>query len=286
MAHIRSNSLPSSVHPTILRIKEEVGKLKALEAYLTAEVILIALGSLKDLYACVDDLLRLSLAQQALIHHRQEKWADEMLNGSVQLMDLCSTVRGALSLMKDHMQSLQSTLRRRRACGTLIKCEIRSYFLYRKKVEKDLNKSLSKLKKISNGCPLLNENNDASMVFKVLQEVTTVTISIFQSMLCCMASTSPVTRPSKWSVVAKVMRKGTVVCEGEDEDAYLAQRVDASLSALAGHNSRKDDDAKVLQAQKQMLELEGSVERINGGLECLFRQLIQTRVALLNNISL
>ncbi|KAK1297221.1 hypothetical protein QJS10_CPB15g00280 [Acorus calamus] len=188
--------------------------------------------------------------------------------------------------MKEHMQALQSTLRRRRAGDPSIKCEIRSYFLYRKKAEKDLNKSLSKLKKIGNGCPLLNENNDASMVFEVLQEVTAVTISIFQSVLCFMASTSPVTRPSKWSLVSKVMRKGTVACEGKDGDVNLVQRVDASLSTLCGHDSSKDDDAKVSHAQKRMVELEGSIDRIDGGLECLFRQLIQTRVALLNNISL
>ncbi|KAK1262167.1 hypothetical protein QJS04_geneDACA001351 [Acorus gramineus] len=286
MAHIRSNSLPSSVHPIILRIKEELVKLKGLEASQTAEAILIALESLKDLYTCVDDLLHLLFAQQVLVLHRREKWVDEMLNGSIQLMDLCSSVRDALSSMKEHMQALQSTLRRRRAGDPSIKCEIRSYFLYRKKAEKDLNKSLSKLKKIGNGCPLLNENNDTSMVFKVLQEVTVVTISIFQSVLCFMASTSPVTRPNKWSLVSKVMRKGTVACEGEDGDVNLVQRVDASLSTLCRHDSSKDDDVKVSQVQKRMVELEGSIERIDGGLECLFRQLIQTRVALLNNISL
>ncbi|KAK1297222.1 hypothetical protein QJS10_CPB15g00281 [Acorus calamus] len=286
MAHIRSNSLPSSVHPTILRIKEELVKLKGLEASQTAEAILIALESLKDLYTCVDDLLHLSFTQQVLVLHRREKWVDEMLNGSVQLMDLCSSARDSLSSMKEHMQALQSTLRRRRAGDPSIKCEIRSYFLYRKKAEKDLNKSLSKLKKICNGCPLLNENNDASMVFEVLQEVTAVTISIFQSVLCFMASTSPVTRPSKWSLVSKVMRKGTVACEVEDGDVNLVQRVDASLSTLCCHASSKDDDVKVSQAQKRMVELEGSVERIDGGLECLFRQMIQTRVALLNNINL
>ncbi|KAK1296010.1 hypothetical protein QJS10_CPB15g00279 [Acorus calamus] len=256
MAHIRSNSLPSINHPTILRIKEELRKLKGFEVSQTAEAILIALESLKDLYTYVDDLLCLSLTQQALIHHRREKWVDEMLNGSVQLMDLCSSARGALSSMKEHMQALQSGLRRRRVGGPSIKCEIRSYFLYRKKAEKDLNKSLSTLKKISNGCsssPLLNENNNASMVFEVLREV---------------------------------MRKGTAACEGEDGDVNLVQRVDASLSTLCGHDSSKDDDAKVSQAQKRMVELEGSIERIDGGLECLFRQLIQTRVVFLNNISL
>ncbi|KAK1296014.1 hypothetical protein QJS10_CPB15g00277 [Acorus calamus] len=295
MVHIiRSNSLPPSIHPTILRIREELSKLKSFESSpssLEAEAILIALGSLNNVYACVNDLLRLLLTQQALYQCRQDKWVDEMLNGSVQLMDLCYLARDALSSMKEHMQVLQSTLRRRRVGDPTMKCEFRSYFLYRKKAEKDINKSLSTLKKIGNGCAsyhVLDENIDSSMVFGVFREVNVATVSIFKSVLCFMSSTSTLSKPSKWSLVVKVMRKGTVACEGEDGGVNVVERVDALLSALCGHNSSKDDDGdvKVQQAQKQMGVLEDRAEQIDGGLGCLFRHLIQIRVALLNNISL
>lgn len=49
-----------------------------------------------------------SLAQN---HH--EKWVDELVDGSLGLLDVCGTAKDALLLTREHASELQASLRRR-----------------------------------------------------------------------------------------------------------------------------------------------------------------------------
>ncbi|KAM7520012.1 hypothetical protein LguiB_018974 [Lonicera macranthoides] len=73
--HVRSESFPSTSHPTILRVEEELNKIPSWEATATptAETIFISLSSLEDLYKSIDELFNLPHTQQALSHHQREK---------------------------------------------------------------------------------------------------------------------------------------------------------------------------------------------------------------------
>lgn len=48
------------------------------------------LNGLQDLYDCVDKLLQLSLSQQSLSQEQQKKCVQELLDGSLVLLDMCS----------------------------------------------------------------------------------------------------------------------------------------------------------------------------------------------------
>ncbi|KAF9601789.1 hypothetical protein IFM89_022957 [Coptis chinensis] len=71
-----------------------------------------SLVGLKELYECVDDLLQLPLTQQSIGLERHEKWVDQILDGSLRLLDVCGTTRDVLSQMKQNVQDLQSSLRK------------------------------------------------------------------------------------------------------------------------------------------------------------------------------
>ncbi|KAG4993991.1 hypothetical protein AAZX31_11G114400 [Glycine max] len=71
------------------------------------------LGRLQDLHECVEKLFQLPLIQEALHHERQEKWVDELLNGSLRLLDGCTNAKDSLLHTKECMRELQSVMRRR-----------------------------------------------------------------------------------------------------------------------------------------------------------------------------
>ena len=102
-------------NPSTLRIEEGLKKIKAWEASPTpnGERICDALSGLEELYACIDELLKLNLTQQALSLHQHEEWIDGVLDGSLRLIDGCGIIREVISQIREHVRDLQSALRRR-----------------------------------------------------------------------------------------------------------------------------------------------------------------------------
>uniref|UniRef100_A0A2N9GXD4 Integrase catalytic domain-containing protein n=1 Tax=Fagus sylvatica TaxID=28930 RepID=A0A2N9GXD4_FAGSY len=96
--HARSNSLPSEPHPLITQIDEHLCRLKTSEV--TSSSICHKLSGLQDLHDCVDKLLLLPLTQQAFIQDHHRKWFDQLLDGSLKLLDICSIAEDALLEMK------------------------------------------------------------------------------------------------------------------------------------------------------------------------------------------
>ncbi|KAF8377734.1 hypothetical protein HHK36_031118 [Tetracentron sinense] len=277
--HVRSISLPSQSH---LRIEIELNKLRTWEIFpLKAERICDGLSSLGELYNCVEDLLQSPVTQQVLIRHqKEEEWLDEMLDEFLRLLDMCSTTRDIFLLMKEHVHDLQSSLRRRRDMEN----KIRTYMHFQKKVKKDVSKCLAVLKQLNVKCasyPILDQNHNLSVVVKVLGDVRTITISIFQSLMSFLVEPRP--KHGSRSLVSKFMQKGKVACEGELEDIDNVESVNVMLCNLCERNSSKDTEMeRVKKAQKRLETLRVTVEGFEAGLECLFRHFIQTRVSLLN----
>ncbi|XWS40264.1 hypothetical protein CRYUN_Cryun18bG0125700 [Craigia yunnanensis] len=94
--HSRCNSLPSRQHPLTSQIDENLSRLRASEAASTSSSIGHKLNGLQDLHECVDLLLQLPRTQQALAQEQHRKWVEELLDGSLMLLDVCSTAKDAL----------------------------------------------------------------------------------------------------------------------------------------------------------------------------------------------
>ena len=264
--HARSTSLPT--HPLTLTVEEQLCRLRASEATSSSSSISHSLAGLKELYACVDDLLQMQFNQQALSH-------DGVLDGSLGLLDICSTSREILLQMKQSTQDLQSSFRRRRGDLNLTN-EISAYMTSRKKTNKVICKCLGDIKRMNNKCflPLLEKDQDIVAMVSVLREVEATTLVVFESILSFLSTPKGQSMQSSWSLVSKFLHTKQVSCGGEIE------KVDAGLSTLISHKQYNAEDVK--NAQKPLEALEMSFQDLEDGLECVFRCLIKTRVSLLN----
>ncbi|XP_038998005.1 uncharacterized protein LOC120123079 [Hibiscus syriacus] len=114
------------------------------------------------------------LDQQALAQEQQRKLVEQLLDGSLMLLDVCGTARDALSQTKDCTHYLQSVLHRRRGVGGLAN-EVSKYLASRKAVRKAICKALKNLKHMENK---LSKDGETEAVISTLKQVAAVTISV------------------------------------------------------------------------------------------------------------
>ncbi|KAK7258134.1 hypothetical protein RIF29_32614 [Crotalaria pallida] len=310
---IRSISLPTRSHPSTAKIEEELNKLKSWDWEASSsptpsskvETISYALSGLADLYKCVEDLLKLPLTQQALLglHHQNEKWVDdELLDCPVRFLDILGQTRDAIMSMKGGVRELQSALRRRKVGDLGMESHISSYWSLRRKMRKECTKSLLLLKQIDESFGAftpLDLDHHLSSVVRVLREASLITTSIFQSLVVFLSPPIFKSRhnnsssySSKWAFVSRVMQKGLLVCNNQQENINELEKVDLALSRMVmdnnnnNNNPSKDLEAEKIQAAHKELEaVVVVIEGLENGLDCLFKHLINTRVSFLNILS-
>ncbi|KAM5562698.1 hypothetical protein ABKV19_017748 [Rosa sericea] len=270
--HTRSNSFPSRPHPVNQEVDEYLSRLRSSETTSTSSIS-HRLSGLQDLHDCVDRLLQLPLTQQSLAQEKHQKWADELLDGSLRMLDVCSTAKDAMLQTKECIQELQSIIRRRRKDQSgVVTSEVRKYLTLRKTVKKAIHKALGNLKANRSIFSSLNNDQETISIFSKLRDVEVVTLTVLESVLSFISG--PKSKPSSWSLVSKMVQSKRIACEEEMKVNEFAQ-VDA---ALKSHKSLDD-------AHNQLNNLDSCIQDQEEGLDCLFRQLIKTRVSLLNILS-
>ncbi|XP_062100807.1 uncharacterized protein LOC133806732 [Humulus lupulus] len=237
----------------------------------SSSLICNRLSGLKDLHESFDDLLQLQLqAKQAL---ETKKTLEQVLDGSLRLLDSCATTRDIFSMIKQTLQELQSSLRRKRGSDQSgFENEVNSYMLSKKKV---LTKMITKC--LKNVMMTKDSNNSSSDLFSLVQEAT---CEVFQSLLGFISR--PKIRSSPRSYLAlKLFRSRKVACEGE---VYIfatqLEKIDATLMVLKANKDIKI--VQVKQVLKELESLESTIQELDENLECIFRCLMKTRVSLLN----
>ncbi|AES95247.1 hypothetical protein MtrunA17_Chr5g0406401 [Medicago truncatula] len=279
--HVRSNSFPSQSHPNSTRIEQELTKIKTWEATSTStsDSITTGLSFLEDLYISLEDLLNMSSTQKAISHHQGEKFVEELLDGSVKVLDICGITRDTMLQIKENVQSLHSSLRRRKGDSS-IETSVAEYKFFTKKMKKNVTKLITYLKHMETKfgvSSLLNQDQDLVAVITVLREVIKMNLSIFQSILSFLVGSSSKSKATKWLKVTKLMQK-RVTCEERMENFNELQCVEASLRTLISEGS--------IVAHDRFEALENAIESIENGLENIFRHLVKTRVCLLNIMTL
>ncbi|CAI8583970.1 unnamed protein product [Vicia faba] len=284
--HVRSISLPSRSHPSTIRVTEDLNKLKAWEvtSTSTSASIHIGLSLLEDLYISLEHLLNMPSTQQLISHHRGEKFIEEVLDGSMRILDVCGITRDTMLQIKENVQTLHSSLRRRKGDAS-VETSVAEYKFFTKKMKKNVNKLITSLKHMDTKLgqsPNLELDHHLSSVIRVLREVITINLSVFQFILSFLTVSSSKSKATKWFLVAKLIHKGVITSEDNSENVNELQCVEDALSTLIS----EANNCEKLQAAHGGLEaLENAVESIEIGLENLFRRLIKTRSSLLNIIS-
>ncbi|XP_031248926.1 uncharacterized protein LOC116106739 [Pistacia vera] len=273
---------PSRPHLLTSEVDQYLSRVRASEATSTSSSsISHQINGLQDLHDCVDKLLQLSLIQQALAQDEQKKGVDELLNGSLRLLDLCSIAKDSLLQTKECVKGLQSILRRRRADDMELNSEVKKYLTSRKAMKKATHKALVTLKGKQNKCAsAINDKNETKATISMLREVEAITFTVTESLLSFISGPRTPSKRSSWSLVSKLMQPKRIACEEDEADINEFEKVNAALSTIISQKTGKSDN--ISHVLNQLKELERSIQDLEEGLECLSRRLIRTRVPLLN----
>lgn len=289
-SHVRSISLPSRLHPNSLKIEAELTNLKSSASNsncLHAETIQLGLTKLAELFICIEELTHSPQNQQA--YHRQ--LFEEVLDGSVELVDVCSTARDLFFTMQEHIRDLQSALRRRGKDSSSIESNVQAYISFRKRAKKQVTKSLATLKKLESNSlsflPTLDEEQHLSYVVKVIREAHAIAVTMFRSVMLFLSPLAAKTNIVGWSLISKLIRPGSLAYSDKGEKIFNeVEKVDVSVCCIHG-KIRKNSEAKIdlQQVQDRLETLAVSINDVEAKLNCLFRCLIQNRVSLLNLVT-
>ncbi|CAN1770771.1 hypothetical protein LINPERHAP1_LOCUS11708 [Linum perenne] len=268
--HARSNSFPSRAHPIVSEFDEQLCRLRQSQAASTSSSsISHKLSSLQDVYDCVDKLIQLPSTQQAMIHDQNELDQNELLDGSLRLLDLCNTAKDALSQMKESVAELQSAIRRRQGRQGDLVAETKRYLNSRKTVKKAIQKALKGMetKKSTSSNNMLRETESVVEAISMLREAESIVFEVLESLLSFISQSN--SKSSSWSLVSKLIasQKSIVAASGNE-----FAEVDACL--------KTNKSSEELQAH--LKNLQPCIQDLEEGVECLFRCLIKTRSSILN----
>jgi hypothetical protein len=281
--HARSNSLPTRTHPLISEFNEQLRRLRNSEATSSSSTsICQKLNGLQDLHDCVDKLLLLSQFAQALAHEQQGKWVNELLDGSLRLLEVCGIAKEVLQQTKECTHEFQSTLRRRWGSKADLAREVERYLSSRMVVKKAMQKALKGMQNKFN-----YKNNEYVGMVSMLKEVEAGTLMVFESLLTFIGGSKLQSKLSSWFLVSKLVHPKRA-CEGDEETyANEFEKVDAALRSLviSQKTSKSDHTVHVENVQNCMGNLESSILDLQEMLECLSRHLVKTRVSLLNTFN-
>ncbi|GMN49211.1 hypothetical protein TIFTF001_018379 [Ficus carica] len=182
--HVRSNSLPSKLHPLLQQCNDCLDRLENDDAA-SSSSLNHKLSSLQDLHECVEKLLLLPPTQQAFVQGRQEQWVDQLVDGSLRLLDLCSAAKDAVLHAKECTRKIHSIMRRRRWAEVGLESEVKKYTASRKVVKKAIHKALTSLKSVERKSSFSPSNKDrkTTALISALRDVEALTLAIFESLL-------------------------------------------------------------------------------------------------------
>ncbi|KAI3669209.1 hypothetical protein L6452_40436 [Arctium lappa] len=275
---IPSISFPTTSHPTVDKIEKELNDIKiwvlSSSCKPATEAICDGVLKLSRLYECMHEFIN------SISSTQNDKWVEELMDDLVEFLDVCGIIRDLVSQIKDHIRDQQCALRRSKGDPSLETSIVR-YNCFRKRVKKDVKRLMASLKR-SVAAKSRDHDHREEVVVRMVMEVT---ISVFQSLLTLfIMSDSRTPKANKWSLVmSKLIQKTRVACE----EQHLSATSDfkGSDAVLLHQCCFKDRLSSWSYAKCRLEKMEAQLERMESGLESIFRRLIRTRVSLLNIVS-
>ncbi|KAL0325982.1 UNVERIFIED_CONTAM: hypothetical protein Sradi_5167500 [Sesamum radiatum] len=214
--HSRSNSFPSQSHPVMDVVEDHLCRLKSSESASTSTTSTCAnLVSVRDLHEGLNNLIQMPSVQQALLNVQDDKWINELLDGSLRLVDLCGFSRDIVCLTKESVQDLESSIRRNKGETAI---DMNSYVASRKKINKMVKKCIKNLKGFhQNSTALPDKDYDLKAIGKMLKETEALAFSIIKSVLILVAGEKERSKQRSWSLLSKFTQTSRVHSEVQQE---------------------------------------------------------------------
>ncbi|KAK4258616.1 hypothetical protein QN277_005047 [Acacia crassicarpa] len=283
--HCRSKSEPFGPYPLIFQLEENLQRFNSSEASSSSSSIICQnLIRLQDLHACINKVLQLPNTRQALARGCcDEKLVDELL--SVRLLDFSDAAKEVLLESKEAIKELLSAIRRRRGGGQVV-VSIRKFLSWRKKMKKEIRKTLENLKGNKKEISLTSskkESCDESVpMVRILKETELITLCHLQSLLSFICGSVGQSKNIKWLIVFKLKPPKRIACDYERANISEFENLDRILESLLCHNKQYCSDVSIESFQSHLENLELSLQDLEEGIENLQRGLIRIRVSLLN----
>ncbi|XP_061346040.1 uncharacterized protein LOC133291747 [Gastrolobium bilobum] len=289
---IRSISFPTRIHTSSQRIDALLNHLKphhtrflSSTICLEAEKIQSDLVVLAELYNCMEELFHSPQTKQALLRYQDGKLVEEALCDSVTMLDACGSARDFLLVLREHMQTLQSAVRRRRR-DLSIESSISAYDSFKKKAKKEIAKQLGKLKRMQNkvnSFSIMDQDQQLTFLARVLREASTITISILRSLLLLLSMPALGTKGS--STISKLKAKTLFSSLRKHKNTNGVVDLNTALCYLLGREKKSDSNGEYQRVIRVIETLNVNIDGLEGGLDCIFRCLVQNRVSFLNMLA-
>ncbi|XP_075495184.1 uncharacterized protein LOC142532700 [Primulina tabacum] len=278
--HSRSNSLPCKSHPVMDEIQDHLYWLRGSEIT-SAKSICSNLACLINLHEGIKNLIQVPSIQQAISHYQCGTWIEEILEGSLGLVDLCGFSRDVVSLTKESVQDLESSIRRNRG-ETAIAKDVDSYVASRKKINQMISNNIKNMKCFNkNLTPLLENAEDLKAIVTVLKETEAISSSVLKSVLILVSGAKRRSKQRSWLLLSKLAQTNRV----RDE---MEQEMDGGDMLYALNVSMLQKGMNKFTNQNLLTKLKSSevtIQDLEEGLESFFRSSVKTRVSLLNALN-
>ncbi|XP_051123963.1 uncharacterized protein LOC127246564 [Andrographis paniculata] len=256
-------------------VEDQLCRLKSSEAASTsASSVCANLDGLRVIHEGIGNLIQLSSIQQALSHGQGQEFVNEMLEGSLRIVDLCEFSRDIVRLTKESVQDLESSIRRNKG-KTASAVDINSYVDSRNKIKKMIGKYAKNLKSFNkNSKEATSSDSDLKATMTVLKEAEVHTLATLKSVFTLVSGEKEISRQRSWSLISKFTKASRVHSEVE---------LESSIEDLCSLNISKSQKGMDMQNMlKQLRASEMTIQELEEGLETLFRSLVKTRVSILN----
>ncbi|XP_054785614.1 uncharacterized protein LOC129292117 [Prosopis cineraria] len=273
--HTRTNSFPTAPHPLVSQFEDHLNRLKSSDSSSSSSSLRYKLSGLQDLQDYHDKLLQLSTARQVFAQDCSQKCVDELLDGSLRLLDICSTAKDCLEQSKESVYEVQSAIRRRGAEAAFT-VGAGNYLASRKNVKKAVRKTLGNIKEIRNQFIVSSATKEHDML-GMLKEAEAVTVSTLESLLYFISDPKGQSKQSRWSAISKLMQPKRVACDSQELSTNEFEKADTTLKSLISGKKASMDNI-----QGHLENLEMCIQDLEIKVECLSRKLVRTRVSLLN----
>ncbi|KAK4351806.1 hypothetical protein RND71_027324 [Anisodus tanguticus] len=202
---------------------------------------------------------------------------NKVSNGSLNVLDTCNIIKDAFSQMKESVQLLESSLRRKRSEKSNLSDEIDAYMTSNKKLNKVIYRCFQDLKNEKKRNIIEIEDSEFASLISLIEGVEDISLIVLESTLSFIFHPKMRSKASGLSLISKMLRPKRVSCEGADISEV--ENIHTDLFLLQHEQKKYSQMQSVL---KRLETFESSIQEVEGGLEAIFSHLIKTRVSLLN----